>query len=94
MMTKVWQAEAALKVLAERFGISLDNGQLHKRTQTGELRLKTWSREEIQIILEAAWEVMHDTGFLPPEQTVYLTAYHQGIEKTISSLARSFGIKG
>jgi len=85
--------EAALKYLAERFAVSLDDIQPYKKPQTGELRLKTWSREEIKLILEAVWDVMHDRDVLPVENNVHVIAYDHGIEKIISYLARSFGIK-
>ena len=85
--------EAVLKCLAERFAVNLDDTLADKKPPTGELRIRTWSREEIKLILDEAWEVMHDRDALLLEEDVHLLAYDHGIEKIISYLARSFGIK-
>ena len=50
--------DAALEYLAERFGINLDDTQPARKPQTSELRLKTWSQEDIKRNLKVAWTVM------------------------------------
>jgi hypothetical protein len=86
--------EAAIKCLAERFGVHLDPGQPPRKSQTGELKLKTWTREEVKHHLGVAWRMMHPRTSLVPEQNPQLTAYYQGIDDTLQYVAESFGIEG
>lgn len=83
--------ETALKFLAERFGISLNGVEPTRLTHTGELRLSTWTRDDIKAILEQTCQVLHQKNILyqPDPLTV---AYYQGIDKTIFAVALSFGI--
>jgi hypothetical protein len=87
-------SDAAIKYLVERFGIDLDDAQPLKKPQTGELRLKTWVREDIKRNLEVAREVMHAGALLLQEQNSQLIAYYEGIDDTLYFLARSFDIEG
>jgi hypothetical protein len=85
--------KAVLKYLGERFGISQNGTKPAGKPQTGELRLRTWNREDVRSILEETWAVVYDTNLIVPEQGVLSKAYYYGVKKTIFAIARSFGIK-
>ncbi len=85
--------EAALRYLAERFGVTLNGSPANKQPQTGELRLKTWTCEDIKSILEVAWQVMHEGGILSPDQDTRVRAFYCGLDKAISAVVLSFDIK-
>jgi hypothetical protein len=87
-------SDAALKCLAERFGVYVDGVQPVRRPQTGELRLKTWTREDIERNLMVAWVMMCDNLPLSQEPDARLVAYYNGIRKTLLFLAMSFNIEG
>ena len=82
--------EAVLRYLAERFGVSLNGAHVNK---THELSLKTWAREDIEAILGEAWEIMHADDLLCPEQGPRVVVFYGGIERAISAVALTFGIK-
>ena len=84
---------AALNFLAEGFGIDLEKSEPPQKPQTGELRLKTWTQEEIERNLRLAWIVMHDGSPLLSKQDELLIIYYQGIKNALSFLAISFGIE-
>jgi len=85
--------EAALRYLAERFGVALNGSPANKQPQTGELRLRTWTCEDIKSILEVAWQVMHEDRVLCPDQDTRVRALYRGLEKAISAVVLSFDIK-
>lgn len=84
--------EAMLKFMAERFGIDLERTEATRQRQTGELRLKTWTRQDIERNLNVAWKIMGNGSPAPQKQDERLVAYYQGIRNTIEFLAISFGI--
>lgn len=87
-------SDAAIRYLTERFGIDLAGVSPFKKPQTGELRLKTWTREDIKRNLEVAREVMHADSSLLQEQNSQLITYYKGIDDTLYFLARSFDVEG
>ncbi len=86
-------AEAVLAFLAEQFGINLNGEEPVKKTQTGELRLRTWTLKDIERNLQVAWLVLHGGVPLPENLEGHLKAYHQGIRQTLLALALSFDLK-
>jgi hypothetical protein len=85
-------AEAVITCLAERFGINLNN-ERSKRPQTGELRLKTWTLKDVERNLRVVWLILCTGSPLPEELEGRLGAYYQGIKKTLTLVALSFGLE-
>ena len=85
-------SQATLKFLAEGFGIDLERPEAARQRQTGELRLNTWSREDIERILNVAWIIMRNGLSLSQQQDEWLVAYYQGSRDALQFLALSFGI--
>ena len=85
--------EAVIRCLVDRFGINLDGPPAAGQTQTGELRLKTWTREDIGHDLQVVWLIMCDETLLSNGLETRMEAYYQGIRSTLRFVAISFGIE-
>lgn len=85
-------SEAAIDYLAERFGVKINDNNLSKKPPTGELRLRTWNKQDIKRNLENAWIILLSTPIETDPKNRKLQSYYQGIEKALTFLAYSFNI--
>jgi hypothetical protein len=87
-------SEAAIRYLAQRFGIDFSLTQAASPFQTGELRLKTWTLSDIKRNLQVAWLILLTAPPGTAEQHRQLEPYTLGIKDTLQMVALSFGVEG
>ncbi|HRV94011.1 MAG TPA: hypothetical protein P5526_17765 [Anaerolineae bacterium] len=85
-------SQAALDYLTKRFGIDLNEANSSKKPPTGELRLRTWNKQDIKYTLEIAWILLLSTPIEATSQQRQLKSYYLGIKNTLLYTAYSFGI--
>ena len=80
--------KATLEYLARRFGVTLNGAQ------PAELRLKMWSRQEVNSILAETQAIMYPVDLVDGvAHDRHLAAYYRGVERAIQAVALSFGIR-
>lgn len=84
-------SQAAIKYLAQRFGIDLNSSQANP-LQTGELRLKTWTLSDIRRNLQVAWLILLMAPLGTAEQHRQLEPYYLGLKDTLQMVGLSFGL--
>ncbi|MCB0208473.1 MAG: hypothetical protein KDJ52_04070 [Anaerolineae bacterium] len=85
-------SDAVITYLSKRFGISLNGNEPDSKPQTGELRIKTWNKEDIKRNLDIAWIFMLSTPIADDNQDIRMRSYYLGIKNTLYFLAYSFDI--